>query len=158
MLQLSEPLLLQLLFCLLLQQTHCGPTTGRTAFRFKGNDLHGHTCRMMWGNKEVFVLGSTCLCFLLTVIKRHSHFPLRSSTSPSAGCSHLSHRNTCVSESDPWLLDSLQTSTLLQCQSRFGNLVWTSSRSRTRIRRPRGLLAWTRTGHTCEHDRKTPSK
>lgn len=79
-----------------------------------------------------------------------SRFPLRSSTSPSAVRSHLSHKNTCVSEPSglgSWPLTCWRSSTLLQCQSKLGNPVCTSSWSRTRTTRPSGPLGLTRTRH-----------
>lgn len=99
--------------------------------------------------------------------KMISHFPLRSSTSPSAVRSHRSHGNTWSSgSSGPAPVPpgppssacpsaSLRTSTRLQCQSRLGNPVRTSRRSWTRTRRPRGTLARTQTRHVCRDRRES---
>lgn len=87
------------------------------------------------------------------------HFPLRSSTSPSAVRSHLSHKNTWTSgpsgsvpprpPSSARPSSTSRTSTRLQCQSRLGYPVRASRCSRIRTIPPSGSLARTRTGHTC---------
>lgn len=83
--------------------------------------------------------------------KCNLHLSLRSSIAPSSGRSHLSHRNVCTSDctSVSPSLATLRTSTIAQCQARFGKLGWISRRSRIISRRPSVELDPSRTWHVC---------